>query len=72
MLKQIIFMGFVFCSFGVVLSFLIVLLQLLQVIFDYCRKKTLGGRLYIGNWGGNLVQTPELNFCDKFYLTIFV
>lgn len=52
MLKQILFLGFVFCSFGVVPVFLIVLLQLLQVTFDYCRKKILGGTLYTGNWGG--------------------
>lgn len=62
MLKQIVFMGFVFCSFDVVPSFLIVLLQLFQVIFDYCRKKIL----YTGNWGGIPVQAPELNICNKF------
>lgn len=58
MLKQIILVGVLFCSFGVVLSFLIVLLQLLQMIFDYCRKKILGGTIYTGNLGGIPVETP--------------
>lgn len=67
MLKQIIFRGLVFCSFGALPSFLIVLLQ---VTVDYCRKKTLGGTIHTGNWGGIPVQTPELNFCNKIYFTI--
>lgn len=55
-LKQIIFMGVVFCSFVVVASFLVVLLQLLQVICHCCHKKP-EGTLYIRKLDENLIQT---------------
>lgn len=51
-------MGFLFCGFVVVLSFLIFLLQLPEMIYHY-GNKILEGILCTENQDGNLIQTPS-------------